>query len=658
MFADEALGIGESLFPPEVRGLEWIRKYIAFHRTLMDRAKEINAESRFGQPNVDGADEDHAEKPASRRQRLFASVCLLYRRISAVAPLGQLAYGVIATCLLVLFQFLQPFLQGVLIDKAVRAGVDHQQGKEIDIADLRPVLTMLFCLIVGNYLAEVFQCVFFAIFGYTAVTRLRAKFFANVIQQDMTFHDVHASGELSSRLVSDSAKLQDLLQFTLQRLINGSVQFVVALAAMYWTNPMLALTATVITPVNVVIMKKMGQLAGHYGAVQNDALASASAYAVEVLGSVRTVQSNTGEYFEAESFRAKLNYVLRVIKATVYTENLFRSAQMGLQQLRDFAILIYGLHQVIMGELSIGSYTAFMAYVKQYETGFSQLSDIWVQVKQTVTSLAKFMELLSRPAAISLEGGNEPSVCLGHVQLVNVSFHYKLRADYAVVSEVSFEALPGSIVALVGESGAGKSTIARLLERHYDPSSGQVLLDGHDYRDLNLRWLRTQIGFVEQEPVLFNRPVRENIAYGDLMDTPLAAIQEAARLANAHDFIMDLAEGYDTTPGERAARISGGQKQRIAIARAILRNPKVLLLDEATSALDSENEHVVQQALNNLMIGKTTIIIAHRLSTIVQATKIVVLHQGRVVEQGTHAELSSRPASKFFSFMRHQLGAL
>eukprot|EP00928_Gymnodinium_smaydae_P025043 TRINITY_DN20087_c0_g1_i1.p1 TRINITY_DN20087_c0_g1~~TRINITY_DN20087_c0_g1_i1.p1 ORF type:complete len:852 (-),score=157.65 TRINITY_DN20087_c0_g1_i1:40-2595(-) len=635
---------GEALFPPHIRGFAWFREYYRFHKQLMKRAREINDHKSSDLPDVE-----------TTSPKFLGSIGILWTRVFSVAPLGQLAYGVFATTCLVIFSFAQPFMQGLLIDKALKAGSQHQAGDPVDMEEFVPYLGIVLFIIVGNYFAEVFQCVFFAIFGYTSVTRLRARMFANLMRQDMSFHDQYASGQLSSRLINDSSTLQNLLQYTLQRFINGTIMFFVALVAMFWTNPYLALTATLISPLNVLVVRRTGKLAGSYGAVQNDALATANCHAIEVLGAIRTAQSNTGEDFEAYTFRSKLQYVLRVIKATVYTENLFRSLQMAMQQGRDFVILILGLQQVIVGNLTIGTYTAFMAYVKQYESGFSQLAEIWVNIKQTVTSMKKFLDMLIQKPGIPPDDGFKPKSCRGEIAFDNVSFSYAQRPDQPVLSGVSFDASPGSIVALVGESGSGKSTIVRLLERYYDPTAGRILLDGHDYRSLSLRWLRMQIGLVEQEPVLFNRSIRENIAYGTSRGASEARIEEAARLANAHDFVSELPEGYDTQPGERAARISGGQKQRIAIARAVLRDPKVLVLDEATSALDSENEHTVQLALDNLMVGKTTIIIAHRLSTIARATRIVVLQNGVVVEEGTHKELSSKANSKFSGFMRHQM---
>jgi len=247
-----------------------------------------------------------------------------------------------------------------------------------------------------------------------------------------------------------------------------------------------------------------------------------------------------------------------------------------------------------------------------------------------------------------------PASCRGALELRDVSFRYPGATEQVVLERMSFMAEPGTVVALVGESGAGKSTVGRLIERFYDPQEGCIYLDGVDFRRLELRWLRRQIGLVEQEPTLFDRTLTDNIKYG----RPAASfedVQRAARLANAESFILALPEGYQTKPGEKGVRISGGQKQRIAIARAILKNPALLLLDEATSALDTANEAIVQAALDSLMEGKTTVVIAHRLSTVVRANQIIVLDKGKAVERGTHDELSKLPESRYSSFMKHQL---
>jgi len=446
-----------------------------------------------------------------------------------------------------------------------------------------------------------------------------------------------------------------LTQFTTQTLLGAIVKFVGSLMAMFLTHPYLGLLATMITPLNTWITKKTGKQVGYYGVVQNQAMAEANGVAIEVLGSIRSVQANVGELFEGDRFMGCLNRYLRVIKFTVYIETVLRFTAYGLSRIRNVIVMVACMHQIVYGKLTVGQYTAFIQYVALYEDGFKSMADIWVNFKQTITSTGKFVQLLLRVPEIYPEGGLKPATCSGRVTFKDVSFSYAARPDYTVLQGFSLEAKPGDIVALVGESGAGKSTVVRLLERFYDPSSGSVMLDGKDYLDLNLRWLRAQVGLVEQEPVLFDRPIHENIAYGTARGRSFEEVQNAAKLANAHDFIENLATRYDTHPGERAARISGGQKQRVAIARAVIRDPKVLLLDEATSALDSENEEAVQRALENLMQGKTTFIVAHRLSTVKGASKILVMERGRVIESGTHAELVADENTKYSSFMKAQM---
>jgi len=549
-----------------------------------------------------------------------------------------------------------PYVTGRLVDAAVDASRTWAQGGSVDIAaTIAPHLAQVAALQISSYLCEILVGILFAICGHTTVTRLRIKLFRNLAEQEIAFYDAHVSGELSSRLINDSSQLSSLTQFTTQTLLGALVKFVGSLVAMYSTHAWLALIATCITPLNTFLVKRTGRIVGRYGVVQNHAMAKANAVVIEVLGSVRTVQSNVGETSESLRFMDRLNYYLRVIKATVYLETVLRFTQYGLSKFRDIVILFFAMQSVIKGDLSIGSYTAFAQYIALYEDGFKNIADIWINFKNTITSTGKFVQLLLRVSGIDPQGGKRQPTCSGSLALENVCFAYEGRPDAMVLNKVSFVARPGDIVALVGESGAGKTTIGRLLLRYYDPVSGSIRLDGEDYRGLNVRWLRSQIGFVEQEPVLFDRPIRENIAYGSARHCSFTEVHEAAKLANADGFISELVHGYETHPGERAARISGGQKQRVAIARAIIRQPKILLLDEATSALDSKNEHLVQEALDSLMKGKTTFIIAHRLSTVVRATKILVLEKGVVIEEGSHSDLVADKESRYASFMEHQI---
>jgi ATP-binding cassette subfamily B protein len=494
--------------------------------------------------------------------------------------------------------------------------------------------------------------------AHTTLTRLRNRMFLNLVQQDIAFYDAHVSGELSSRLINDSGQLQGLAQFTTQQLLQATVRLVGAVVAMYMTHPLLAVLATVISPLNYFIVRRAGYLSGLYGVVQNAALAKSNQVAVEALGAIRTVQANTGEVGEARGFAASINRFLRVVLVTVITQTVVIFTQLGLSKIRDVVVLGFGMWEVITGtgpnRLTIGSFTAFNTYVSLYEQGFSSMANIWINLRQVLVSAGRFLQLMDRWPGVVGGVGDAPASCRGALELRDVSFRYPGAAEQVVLERMSFTAEPGTVVALVGESGAGKSTVGRLIERFYDPQEGGLYLDGVDFRRLELRWLRQQIGLVEQEPTLFDRSLVDNIKYGR-PHASFEEVQRAARLANAESFILALPEGYETKPGEKGVRISGGQKQRIAIARAICKNPALLLLDEATSALDTANEAVVQAALDTLMEGKTTVVIAHRLSTVVRANQIIVLDKGRAVERGTHDELAAIPDSRYSSFMRHQL---
>mmetsp|Transcript_98000 Transcript_98000/g.305195 ORF Transcript_98000/g.305195 Transcript_98000/m.305195 type:complete len:697 (-) Transcript_98000:176-2266(-) len=646
---DEQLA-GEHLVndPDWPRGHTWAVAYMQMHNLLLTRAAAIHSE---------GQEQQQATADATRQAdpSIKESLRLLRREVFSLCPLHFLYAGMVVSCVLTVTSFTMPTAQGHLVDSAVDAGGKYARHEPVDIgAALVPGLTAVGIQMFVCYCCEIVVGILFAVCGHTTVTRLRIKLFRNLTEQEIGFYDAHVSGELSSRLINDSASLSSLTQFTTQTLLQAVVKFSGALVAMYWTHPKLAVIATFVTPLSAMLVRRTGKTVGKYGIVQNDAMAKANAVAIEVLGSIRTVQSNVGEKQEAHRFMERLNYYLRVIKATVYLETVLRFTQFGLSRARDLIVLAVAMHQVIYGTLTIGSYIAFSQYVQFYEDGFRNLADIWINFKQTITSTGKFVQLLLREPEIRLEGGGKPDSCSGRLALENVCFAYSSRPDLVVLSNISLTANPGDVVALVGESGAGKSTVGRLLLRFYDPCEGRILLDGLDYRSMDLRWLRSQVGFVEQEPVLFDRSISDNIAYGSAIGRPFADIRAAAETANADDFINRLQHGYNTRPGERAARISGGQKQRVAIARAVIRNPKVLLLDEATSALDSENEHIVQQALDKLMVGKTTFIIAHRLSTVVRSSCILVLDKGRVIENGTHEELVARD-SKYASFMKHQL---
>ena len=286
----------------------------------------------------------------------------------------------------------------------------------------------------------------------------------------------------------------------------------------------------------------------------------------------------------------------------------------------------------------IDDLTAYLLYIFMLTIALGGLSSLYGDFNKAVGASERVFELLDRVPGVVNRAGLVLTAPLGAMSLHDLTFAYPARPDVAVLQGLSLTLEPGKVLALVGQSGGGKSTVAALLLRLYDPVSGRVSFDGHDIRDLETHWLREQIGIVSQEPVLFATTIAENIRYGRPAATQ-AEVEAAAKAANAHDFVVGFPEAYETVVGERGVRLSGGQKQRVAIARAILKDPRVLVLDEATSALDAESEHLVQEALDRLMRGRTTLVIAHRLSTVKTADRVVVIQSGRVAEEGTHDEL-------------------
>ena len=679
--ADDAAS--ERVVPAGVGCLEAIRAFYASHKQMMEEASAIQKGEPYPpkkptprKPHADGyggsasngstgngeggsgaaGEPPNPAKPAEPAEPAEPSpMSVLRRHLWKLCPKAPLSCGMVCSVVLTSTSFAAPYVQGKLFDAAVDAYHAKKRVDEAFAQDVAPLLAILGGLYGLSWVMEIFVGILFAVAAHTALTRLRCAMFANLVQQDVAFYDAHVSGELSSRLINDSGQLQTLVQFVTQDVLKAAVRIIGGVLAMYLTHPLLGLLATAITPINWLIIRKAGTVQGLYGAVQNASIAKANSAAIEALGCMRTVHANTGELREARRFASHIRRFLRVVLVTVHSQTVVIFTQLLLSQLRDVLVLGVGMHQVIAGEITIGNFTAFTQYVGLFEQGFSSGASIWLSVRQTLVSAGRFVQLLERRPHVRPGEGRQPFArCRGHLALQNVSFHYPASREALVLDSVSLEAPPGSIVALVGASGAGKSTIARLIERFYDPTSGALLLDGVDFRELELRWLRRQIGFVEQEPTLFDRSIAENVRYG-APEADDAQVQRAIELANAAEFISELPEGLETNPGERGVRLSGGQKQRIAIARAVLKQPALLLLDEATSALDSANEAAVTLALDRLMLERTTVVIAHRLSTVVRATQILVLSRGVVVERGTHTQLVADERSHYATFMKAQL---
>jgi ATP-binding cassette subfamily B protein len=573
-----------------------------------------------------------ASKPEEKKKRPPFSVTV--RRIVALArpEAGKLA---VAT----LFLFVAAganlaFPQGIRL--IIREALGGTSKEAIDRLALQ--LVVIFAI---QGVAMAIRYYLFMTVGERVVTRLRAKLFQTLVTQEIGFFDGQKTGDLTSRLSSDTAVLQTAVSANISMGLRSIALGVGTLAMLFYTSQTLTLLMLAVVPPVALGAVAYGRRVRKLAKDTQDALARASAVAEESLSGIRTVRSFDAEQREVERYARATEESFQIAKKRTFMGATF----MGVASFGAYAagalVFWFGGRQVVAGELSVDQLTAFLMYTMQMAFSLGALSELWPAYNQAAGAAERIFELIDRTPAVNAEGGTAPARIEGHVKWAHVDFAYPSRLDVPVLKGFDLELKPGEVVALVGPSGAGKSTIASLLYRLYDPVKGQVLLDGAPLPSLDPRWLRRQIGVVAQEPLLFSTSVAENIRYG----RPSATMDEvtaAAKLANAHAFVTAFPDGYQTLVGERGVQLSGGQKQRVAIARALLKDPKLLILDEATSALDAESEHLVREALERLMKGRTTLVIAHRLSTVKDADRVVVLDAGRVAQVGSHDSLVSQ----------------
>jgi ATP-binding cassette subfamily B protein len=522
---------------------------------------------------------------------------------------------------------------------AVRRMIDHGFSVS-DSALISSYFTML--VVIAAILAVASACRYYFVItlGERVVADLRRDVFSHVTTLSPGFFDMVQSGEIVSRLTADTTQVKSAVGATASLALRNTILGIGAVGMMVVTSPKLSGLVIAAIPIIVLPLVAFGRSVRRKSRAAQDTLAQASAYAGEQIGSIRTLQAFTNESLVTSSFSRAVESAFEAARSSVFARAFLTFFAIFTIFSSVVAVLWFGSRDVLAGNLSAGTLGQFLIYSVFAAGALGALSEVWGELSQAAGAAERLTELLEEEPVIRAPHHPKPlpAQATGLVEFRDVSFAYPARPDQPTLSHLSFSLKAGETVAIVGPSGAGKSTVFSLILRFYDPQSGAILVDGVDISDADPEAVRRRIAIVPQDVTMFAATARDNIGFGR-PDASAEEIEAAAREALADEFIRKLPKGYDTEIGERGVTLSGGQRQRMAIARAILRDAPILLLDEATSALDAESETLVQTALERLMKGRTTIVIAHRLATVLKADRILVMDEGRIVEEGTHQSL-------------------
>ncbi len=556
---------------------------------------------------------------------------------------GTFGLALLAILLSSLTTMAFPFLLKELIESAQlggKKGADflHHLGPSGIAWTMMGVLTL-------QMLFSFARIAFFTSVGEQAVADLRNDVYKRLLCVPVEFFAKRRVGELSSRISGDVTQVQESLTGMLAELLRGVLTLIIGFGLLLYLSPVLTGLMLLVVPVIVIVALVFGKFIRKTSRQAQDKLAESGTVVQETLSGIATVKAFANEWYESRRYETALQSAVSLAIKNGKARGLFVSFMLFSVFGAVVLCVWYSTRLMASGALSFGALTAFVVYTAFVAGSMAGFADLYSQLQKTLGATQRIRELLveeTEPVDVERHSVETVFQLRGEVTFEDVHFSYPSRKNVPVLRGVSLEAKAGQQIGIVGASGAGKSTIAALLLRFYTPDSGGIFFDGKPASQIPLSQLRAQMAFVPQDVMLFGGSIRENIAYG-FPDATAAQIEDAARKANAHEFVQRFPEGYETIVGERGVKLSGGQRQRIAIARALLKNPTILILDEATSALDSESEKLVQEALVNLMEGRTSFVIAHRLSTIRNADNIVVLEDGKITATGVHSELMALP---------------
>jgi len=554
-------------------------------------------------------------------------------------------------------------LVGLAFPSFVGALIDTAQGKPTNAylpSSIQGILLLAFIVLALQALVSFFRILWFVSVGEQALADIRRDTYLKLITLPMDFFAGRRVGELNSRISADLSQVQDTLTTTIAEMVRQAVLLVGGIVFMSIISAKLIFALLAVLPILIISAVFFGRFIRKISRQAQDKLAESNTMVEETLMGIASVKAFVNEPFEAKRYGIAIKEVAAIAIRGAKFRGMFSSFIVLCIFGGILGVIGYGCILVSKGEITFGGLLQFSLYAMFLGSSLGSFPELFANVQKTVGSSERVLEILAEQGeqlSVQETGNFIEHQIKGNLTFKNVGFSYPSRSEVEVLSNVSFEAGAGQRVAIVGPSGSGKSTTAALILQFYLPNSGQILFDGRPASEYSLTDIRNQIAIVPQDVLLFGGTILENIAYGRLSATK-EEIMMAAKRANAHQFISSFPEGYETIVGERGVKLSGGQRQRIAIARALLKNPSILILDEATSSLDSESERLVQEALEELMKGRTSIIIAHRLSTIRDADRILVLEKGKIVESGTHKELIANENGlyRYLSGLQFELG--